>query len=194
MATKVRSAFSALMEGLGFVSKSREYLHYPVFSGTGLAFDQFSEQTLSIVGKSLGDGDDLFFGDFKLLGVEEVQQYLRQILDLSSVRDDVLKHVANWLRGRPRWTAGFLEVYSSRREKKSYANQVWRTQGKFKDNDAKLMEALDRYLNVMTCAEEEQNRRESWSAGRSFGVCLLCKSASQNCRRRRESAHRCSRR
>mmetsp|Transcript_14173 Transcript_14173/g.25693 ORF Transcript_14173/g.25693 Transcript_14173/m.25693 type:complete len:575 (-) Transcript_14173:72-1796(-) len=159
-----RSAFSALVEGFGCLSSDREYLHYPVFSGTGLAFDQFSEQTMSIVGKSLGDCPDLLFAGFKLLGVNEVQQYLGKILDLSNVRDDVLNHVANWLRGRPRWTAGFVEVYSSRQEKKSYKKEVWRIQGEFKDNDAKLMEALDRYLNVMTRAEEG-NRRESWSAG-----------------------------
>ena len=163
---QARSAFSALVEGFGFLSKGCEYLHYPVFSGTGLAFDQFSEQTMPVVGKSPGDGADLVFAGFKLLGAKEVQLYLRQVLDLSNVCDDVLKHVANWLCGRPRWTASFVEVYACRQERKRYETQAWRTQGKFRDNAAKPMEALDRYLNIMTRAEEkEANRRESWSAG-----------------------------
>lgn len=57
---KIRSDFSAILEGISYQSKVNDYLFYPVFSGTGLAFDEFSEQTRSIVGKSPGDSEKLF--------------------------------------------------------------------------------------------------------------------------------------
>lgn len=165
---QARSAFSALVEGFGTMANGLEYLHYPVFSGTGLAFDQFAEATMSIVGKSAGESVALFFAGFRSLGVEDVQEYLRQFLHLSDASNEVLTHVANWLRGRPRWTASFMEVYLCRQERKNYQTRAWRTQGKFRDTDAKLIEALDRYLNVMTSGEEkETSRRESWSAGQA---------------------------
>ena len=91
-----------------------------------------------------------------------VKSFLDKILDLSDANGDVVEHVCKWLCGRPRWTASFVELYSIRQEKKSYASQPWRTRGKVECKSVKLLEALDRFLNIMT---RKYEGRESWSAG-----------------------------
>ena len=169
-----RSAFSALVKT--FCEKSDDggsKFRFPVVSGTVLSLDELEEGASSITGKGLrvdGDsGSPLYYSEFKLLDTEAVQKYLKCFLNLSGIGSDVLDHVSKWLRGRPRWTASFLEVYICRTHKK---NKSKLTRGVFQNpRDSKLIEALNCYLNVMTCDPHKHdlnsNRRETWSAGKA---------------------------
>ena len=169
--TRFRSGFSGLAKALNDDTAFKCKMKHPVFSGTGLSFDELSDEAMSATGKGptqLASRKPVHFTGFELFSTEDVVHYLDRYLDLSRVRDDVKAHVANWLRGRPRWTASFLEVYIMRRETPGRRRlAATRTRGKMDGRDSKLIEALDRYLNVMTCEEKETNRRESWSAGES---------------------------
>mmetsp|Transcript_17961 Transcript_17961/g.43558 ORF Transcript_17961/g.43558 Transcript_17961/m.43558 type:complete len:577 (-) Transcript_17961:71-1801(-) len=165
-----RSAFSAVMGGLSKIcEESFKQFFFPVFSGTGLSFDQLTEEacSCSVTGKKMDlDHVSNCFARFELLQTTDVQEYLGQFLDLSRISDDVRQHVAEWLRGRPRSTASFLEVYIRRKEKDKYKDKDWRTRTDktLSIEDLTLIEALDRYLNVVTRKDDEQ-RRESWSPG-----------------------------
>lgn len=104
------------------------------------------------------------FYNFEMFTVEGVKSYLEQFLDLTQVRLDVLNHVAAWLRGRPRWTARFVEVYTMRRKRDIEGIM---TRGEFSGENRCLMEALDRYLAAITCGDSSAGRRLSWNAGPS---------------------------
>ena len=162
-----RSAFSAVVEGLWKSKKLRRTLHHAVFSGTGISFNELQEQAYSMVAKNADNPtirENLFFSNFKLLDPEDVLIYIGRFLDLDKVDKDVSMHVAKWLRGRPRWSASFLEVYSSRKQKqpKHVGKNFQATDGTL-NLDGRLMETIDRYLTVMTTSEK--NRRNTWSAG-----------------------------
>lgn len=164
-----QSFFSALVQGLGNIAISSVMIDHAVFSGTGLAFEQLSAEISSIVGKRSGEFNvDVVFADFQQLDVDGVKKYMGNFIDLKHSDYSVITHVANWLRGRPRWAATFLELYVSRTEKTNYETKAWKTQGTLEPGDAILIQALDRYLNIMTRPDEKkEDRRESWSAGNS---------------------------
>jgi hypothetical protein len=119
-----------------------------------------------------GDSHDECF-IFETLGVDAVKEYLRVFLALDNnggdednkVRDEVLEHVAKWLRGRPRWTASFLEVYLVRTSDSDYTG----TRGSFSKSEAIIVQALDRYVRVMASDNNDSNTinrtRHSWTAG-----------------------------
>ena len=157
-----RSAFSALL--YSFELLAAHEIGYPLFSGTGMAIDDFEEQAKSIMAKRLNHPEREFvFKDFKVLDAQDVKSYMGSFLYLqgSGVEDSVIQHVSKWLRGRPRWTASFLEVYLVREKVDGYQG----TRGQFSSSSALLMEALDRYLAVMTTDPKSPNRRQSFSPG-----------------------------
>jgi hypothetical protein len=165
---QIQSAFTALLKGFSSIAKvhKKPSKGYPVFSGTGLSIDALREQSHSTMAKITGGGshDECFIG-FEPLGVDAVKEYLRVFLALDDqVGDKVLEHVAKWLRGRPRWTASFLEVYLNRIGDSDYTG----TQGSFSKSEAIIVQALDRYIRVMTSDNYDSktiNRRHSWTAG-----------------------------
>ena len=170
--TQPRSFFSAVLAALSNVSVKRFDLcvHYPVFTGTGLSSNQLEEESASYTVKKPANVEiQSFFADFKLLTVENVKAYLHRFLDLSvegsQVSEDVIQHVAMWLRGRPRLTASFLEVYTCRASRADYVTQEWKTKTtrEFSPADSAFLEALDRYIYSLT---RNQNGRKSWSPGK----------------------------
>lgn len=169
-----RSALSACMDGFSGL-RNENPLCYPVFSGTGLSYEQFEDEARSVTAKALQittiNPKDLIFSDFNVLSADGVQEYMKKFLRLSSVRDDVLVHVSKWLRGRPRWVASFIEVYVSRRALDNKFEQA----GISAPVDLNLMEALHRYLKIMTTehVESDVNRCHSWSAGKRSAYALF---------------------
>jgi len=160
---QIRSAFLALLKGFLQTGLGKK-MGYPVFSGTRLSIDDIKTESNSAMAKhtiSKQSQIDPFFVNFEPLDARDVESYLNSFLDFNQVGSDVTKHVCNWLRGRPRWTANFLEVYLVRRSK------VFKgTRGTFNDSEAKMVQALDRYLAVMTTKEMDAgDRRHSRSAG-----------------------------
>jgi hypothetical protein len=165
--TKQRAAFSAVLRAYTDIARG-ETMGYPVFSGTGMSFESFKEQTASasIMVKDFHFHEEKkssCFTAFKPLTAEAVETYLALFLQLDNLDIAVKTHVAKWLRGRPRWTASFLEVYSVRPAVTTYHS----TKGQFEPKEAKLMQALDRYINVITTDESDasDNRGISWQAG-----------------------------
>jgi len=87
---------------------------------------------------------------------------MSDFLDLGSVSDEMREHVANWLRGRPRLTATFLEEFltQSHIERDNLPENT--TRGHFSTDEEKLViQALDRYRIDTTTKE----RRKSWHSG-----------------------------
>jgi hypothetical protein len=172
-----RSAFTALLRG--FSTVARQFgTGYPVFSGTGLSIASLKEKSRSTAAKfaPLATGAVEYFIGFELLDVDAVKNYLRVFLALrdedDDVRDEVLDHVAKWLRGRPRWTASFLELYLVRPFEKGYTG----TRGYFSRLETRIIQALDRYISVMTTDGSDSNkRRVSWSAGDASAYATIVK-------------------
>jgi hypothetical protein len=124
-----------------------------------MSLDELEEDANSVSAKNMGSGlrqYQQYFIGFPLLDEMAVKSYLEQFLDLSRVSEDVLTHVAKWLRGRPRWTASFLEVYIMRhkRDKKERSQKI----AGLNDDSSTLLEALERYLNVLTCDQGEDSK------------------------------------
>lgn len=174
-----RSSFSALTKGICEKHSDvdfKKHFRFPVFSGTGLSLSELQEESKSVMAKRpFYNADNALspcFSGFKLLDEPAVKEYLKLFLDVSSISQNVMTHVAKWLRGRPRWSATFLEIYIMRRHQKSESRF---TKGKFdKPEDSNLMEALDQYLNVMTRnPDEPSDRRKTWSAGPASAYAAL---------------------
>jgi hypothetical protein len=86
-------------------------------------------------------------------------------LDLGAIQDDLVDHVAKWLRGRPRWTATFLETFFVRKIKSKQERPL----GKFEDRELILIHALNRYIEGITEPDIDfvSNRRQSLTFGRA---------------------------
>jgi hypothetical protein len=162
----LRSYFSAVAKAFCSVSLSfpQNKVYFPVFAGTGLSLVEIQEEASSVMAKAMNVKEyEKYFSGFALLGKGDVRSYLGGFLDLKRISDDVLSHVACWLRGRPRWTATFLEIYvmrgkiTEKESRQKFGNQ----------SDNTMMEALERYLDVMTRDRKAKNRRESWNPGRA---------------------------
>jgi hypothetical protein len=110
--TKQRSAFLALLKEFTGSTVVNRKLGFPVFSGTGLSIDELTAHSGSGMAKRPQiDDTEPYFAKFEPLGADAVKEYLRVFLALDKVGKEVSEHVAKWLRGRPRWTATFLETY-----------------------------------------------------------------------------------
>ena len=86
---------------------------------------------------------------------------MKLFLELDVVGEDLVNHVSKWLRGRPRWAATFLETFLYSKQKR---HGYPMTRGVWKDVEMNLIEALDRYVDVMTTGgSEDTEPRHSWS-------------------------------
>lgn len=157
-----RSAFSAVLRGLETLALTYFNDHgHPVFAGTGMSTDDFEETASSVIAKGIGSrSEKSIFKNFRPLDEKLVRKYLYAMLNLEEkdIDEAVIQHVCKWLRGRPRWTASFLEAYLARKEKP----ESRRTRGTFSTTSAKLMEALDRYLANYT-TNPDSDRRGSYN-------------------------------
>ena len=141
---------------------------YPIFAGTGISVDGLGEEANSGVAKySYADAPQPPFTAFRPQAPTDVKKYLSRYLNLDGVSEEVQQHVWNWLRGRPRWAATFLEEFLIQTQKKCDGQ----TKGRFNENEEKVISALDRYVADMT----NEDRRQSWSGGNrtaysAFGV------------------------
>jgi hypothetical protein len=155
-----RSAFSALLTAFQAMAMERER-GFPVFSGTGLSVDALEEESGSVVAKRpRKERYPLVFADLPPLNVGGVAMYLETFLKLRDViGDDLLEHACKWLRGRPRWTATFVETALIRTNHPKRTT----TRGRFNSEELPFIQILDRYVSVMTAGDNSQ--RDSWRLG-----------------------------
>lgn len=161
--TEPRSAFTALLRAFTRSTNVNVKLGFPVFSGTGLSTDELQIQSRSAVAKKPLVDKGPYFAKFEPLDVDAVKDCLRVFLALDKVGKEVLEHIAKWLRGRPRWTATFLEMYLVR-PRTTFSHG---TRGRLNESESRLVEGLDRYISIMTSDAAMDttgtNPRLSWS-------------------------------
>jgi hypothetical protein len=159
-----RSAFSAVLKSItnaAQLADSEYTCGFPLVCGTGMSIDDLKEQSNSLLMKkphNLAENRTTVFKEFNLLGANAVKDYIFSILKIESASEEstsqcvpdvsVVDHVSLWLRGRPRWTASFLEVYLVRKGHADRSTDKSRTRGNFSLEGGKLMEAMDRYIDV----------------------------------------------
>jgi hypothetical protein len=177
-----RSAFSAVLKSITNAAElaDPEYTcGFPLVCGTGMSIDDLKEQSNSLLMKrphNLAENRTTVFKEFNLLGANAVKDYIFSFLKIESASEEstsqcvpdvsVVDHVSLWLRGRPRWTASFLEVYLVRKGHADRSTDKSRTRGNFSLEGGKLMEAMDRYIDVYatgtTSKIAEFERRKSF--------------------------------
>jgi hypothetical protein len=150
-----RSTYSAFAKGFAKLSLNG-YFHNPCFSGTGLSLDAFQSETSSALAKPLSRS--FAFTELPIMSTKEVTLYLKDFLDLEGLGQDLVEHVANWLRGRPKWTASFLEE-SLKREPATKNPTVAR--GRFSEGEVSFINALNRYIDIITQPKDIVHRRHS---------------------------------
>lgn len=96
---------------MAFVNGLRELailgtIYHPCFSGTGLSVEQIKTETNSLIVKP--NTHPYFFTGLQSMSADDEKQFMSTFLDLDAIAVDLVNHVANWLRGRPRWTVTFL--------------------------------------------------------------------------------------
>lgn len=152
-----RSIYSAIVKGLCYWAVEGS-ITYPCFSGTGLSLDMCAAETKSVMVKPATHED--FFSGLDPMSAEHVAEYMKSFLCFELVGKDLLKHVAEWLRGRPRWTASFLETFLVRKNKATQEEP----RGRFQKAELPLVKALYRYIEVLTLPKTTgENPRNSWS-------------------------------
>lgn len=174
--TEHRSAFSAVLKAFVEFPSKIKGLSYPVFSGTGMSLTELRKQSNSATTKGRfvpPEYSEPCFSRFAPLDVDAVITYLRIFLKLDKdddggggcggggVREEVVKHVAQWLRGRPRFTASFVETYLFKNRKQPRIE----SRGNFNETEGRVMEGLDRYIAAMTT--DRADPRTSWVTGGS---------------------------
>jgi hypothetical protein len=169
-----RSAFSAFLKAFDVVKNDAG--GYPVFSGTGLSIDALVEESRSLAAKLNPHAYKLVYCDLAPLDAQGVQTYLETVLtfergssDKVVVGNDLVEHACKWLRGRPRWTATFIETALMRTNKPG--GQV--TRGRFGESELPFIQALDWYIQVMTCSYGNMSPRSSWSLARATAFALV---------------------
>eukprot|EP00978_Attheya_sp_CCMP212_P019009 scaffold52711_cov63-Attheya_sp.AAC.2 len=166
-----RSAFSAVLKSITNAAELADAAKlaedpedpcgFPLVCGTGISIDDLKEQSNSVLMKrphNLAENKITVFKEFNLLGANAVKDYIFSILKIESASEEstsqcvpdvnVVDHVSLWLRGRPRWTASFLEVYLVRKGHADCSTDKSRTRGNFSLEGGKLMEAMDRYIDA----------------------------------------------
>jgi len=153
-----RFAFSGVLQGMAQIPGllgSDDGL--PLVAGTGMSIDDIRDASDSIMAKgplNLDENRTTIFKDFKPLDQAGVRKYLLRFLTLNVNANTegevsnscVIDHISNWLRGRPRWTASFLELWMVRKMKDNHDG----TRGSFSREGALLIQALDRYIDNYT--------------------------------------------
>jgi len=128
--TKKRSLFSAVLKAMSMQldEKHNDVTGYPLACGTGMSIDELQDQSESIFVKNpLANFEDAVFKEFPVLTESDVRNYILSFLSISTdtnypeciQSDCVIEHTSQWLRGRPRTVATFLEVYLTRKKYKS---------------------------------------------------------------------------
>uniref|UniRef100_A0A7S2XMP4 Uncharacterized protein n=1 Tax=Attheya septentrionalis TaxID=420275 RepID=A0A7S2XMP4_9STRA len=158
-----RSAYSAFVKGLHELAVNGNVL-FPCFSGTGLSIGAFGSETNSVMTKPANHS--YIFTKLKTMTAQDVIEYMKKFLNFDKVKADLVNHVAKWLRGRPRWTATFLETFLVRKAK-GMAESVT-PPGCFLDTEKPIIASLNRYIEVVTESESQEpsKRRHSWSLGK----------------------------
>ncbi|KAG7337312.1 hypothetical protein IV203_030143 [Nitzschia inconspicua] len=158
--TDPRSAYSAFLKGLTNLQLTAGTIHYPCFSGTGMSIEAYKAAANSLMVKPNLHDHLFYFVGLKTMSRADVIQYIGKFLDLSKVKDDLVNHVGDWLKGRPRWVATFIETYIESKQTKSKREP----RGSFEDAEQPLIKSLNRYIEVCTAnPEEEGTMRFSWS-------------------------------
>ncbi|CAB9502644.1 expressed unknown protein [Seminavis robusta] len=173
--TKDRFAFSAVIKAMATVPRMNGFdTGFPLVAGTGMSIDGIREASESIMAKDT-ESKEFLFTKFKPLDADAVKRYLCNFLDvdLSEPGNSIaLEHISKWLRGRPRWTATFLEVYLVRARIQDYKG----TRGQLPPVGTLLIQALDRYLDVYTSDDikniPQSDRRKPFDPpeGTAFGA------------------------
>ena len=174
-----RSGFSSLLKAFVAIIKNHclcgqfKRMPYPTFSGTGFSVEEYKREATSSFMKRCKAKVNPPFIDFQPLAPMEVISYLSRFLDLENVTEALKMHVANWIRGRPRLTATFLEEYLARPLKEETPSPEDLTRGQFHtDEDTVMIRALDEYrLDTTT-----RGRRASWHSGGTTAFRALEKS------------------
>jgi hypothetical protein len=156
-----RSAYSAFVKGL-YPLAVEGIIHFPCFSGTGLSMDAFEPETRSVMAKPADYR--CVFTELQTMTTANVIAYIKKFLDLVTVNTDLVEHVASWLRGRPRWTATYLETFLVRVAKDKFAMP----RGNFAEAELPMITSLNRYIEVHTEFDKasQESRRHSWSLGK----------------------------
>jgi hypothetical protein len=157
--TKERSAYSAFLKGLTSIQLSGHIL-YPCFSGTGMSIDAYKAESKSLMNKPTMRTHRFFFAHLKTFAAKDVIDYIKTFLNLEKVGLDLVQHVGEWLKGRPRWTATFVETYIENKE----TNSSRSLRGRFKHNEERLIKSLNRYIEICTSRKDDE-RRLSWNLG-----------------------------
>lgn len=89
------------------------------------------------------------------MSVGGVAAYVNKFLDCEKLKGDLVNHVAEWLRGRPRWTATFLEVFFVREIKRHQEM----ARGRFDKGEVSLIQALNRYICSHTEPEIDMSKK-----------------------------------
>jgi len=156
--TEDRTFYYAFVKGLVGLAKADSTIENPCFSGTGLSIDAMRSETRSFMVKP-GGGETPFYSSFPTLSPSDVVDYLKIFLNLDEVGGDLIEHVAKWLRGRPRWSATFLETFFQRNAKDM------KCRGCLQEKERPLMDSLQRFIEVTTESSFETKKRHSWSMG-----------------------------
>lgn len=136
---------------------------FPTFSGTGMSIQLLTKESDSASAKRNMMTKVPAFVNFQQLQAENVEAYLAYFLNFDNVDAPLTKHIAQWLVGRPRWTATFIEEFLVRgySYKRHYDGA---TRASFtRDAEKRILQAVDKYINDMTASEED--RRDSWAGG-----------------------------
>jgi hypothetical protein len=158
--TEPRSAYYAFLKSLTNLQLALGTIYYPCFSGTGMSIMAYKAAARSLVAKPNLQDHSFYFVGLKTLSGADVIQYMSKFLDLSKVKNDLVLHVGDWLKGRPRWVATFIETYIERQPTTS--SQELR--GNFDIAERPLIKSLNRYIEVCTAdPNAAAARRLSWS-------------------------------
>ena len=157
--TESRSAYSAFLKGLTNLQLTTQKIHFPCFSGTGMSIEAYKAAARSLVVKPDLQDHSFYFVGLKTMSRDDVIQYMSKFLDLSKVKDDLALHVGDWLKGRPRWVATFIETYIERQPTKSGR----KPRGNFDVAENTLIESLNRYIEVCTANPKVEGRWLSWT-------------------------------
>ena len=157
---EARSSYSAFLKGLTNLRLAEGITHFPCFSGTGMSIEAYKAAARSLVVKpDLKKDHSFYFVGLKTMSASDVIQYMSKFLNLDEVKDDLVKHAGDWLKGRPRWVATFIETYVERQQTKSKRE----LRGNFDRAERPLIKALNCYIEVCTANPKDENRRFSWS-------------------------------
>ena len=149
-----RSLYSAVVKGLAAQAR-HAVVFFAVMSGTGLSMSALKEETTSNSAKEPINTYAWSFSMFRGLSEDGVKAYLDIFVDFgAAVKDDVIRHLARWLCGRPRWTATFLGQWISRPAESTGT----RRSRAFEQAEIAVIRVLEDLIAVMTTGKQPKTR------------------------------------